>query len=37
VSICYLSYKNSHFHLLLENHWTTFNQIWHKGSPWGPT
>ena len=22
----------SHFHLLLQNHWANFNQIWHKAS-----
>ena len=22
----------SHFHLLLQNHWTNFNQTWHKAS-----
>jgi len=27
----------SHFHLLLENHWTEFNQTLHRCSLWGPT
>ena len=27
-----LSVNFSHFHLLLQNHWTTFNQSWHKAS-----
>ena len=26
------SVKFSHFHLLLQNHWTNFNQTWHKAS-----
>ena len=25
-----LSVNFSHFHLLLQNHWTNFNQTWHK-------
>jgi hypothetical protein len=30
---CRLSvFKLLHFRLLLQNHWTNFNQIWHKSS-----
>ena len=27
-----LSVNFSHFHLFLQNHWTNFNQTWHKAS-----
>ena len=36
IKICLLSIvvvvNFSHFHLLLQNHWTNFNQTWHKAS-----
>ena len=34
-SLASLSYRcifYLHFHLLLQNHWTNFNQTWHKAS-----
>ena len=33
--VCFLSVvviNFSHFHLFLQNHWTNFNQTWHKAS-----
>jgi hypothetical protein len=32
LSVCLSVCKLLHFRLLLQNHWTNFNQTWHKSS-----
>jgi hypothetical protein len=32
LSVCLSVCKPLHFLLLLQNHWTSFNQTWHKSS-----